>query len=556
MSDTRQKTQRELASAREARGEAPSAVARGSESSTAAPAIERQATTERLMEEVCERENLKRALRRVRSNKGSPGIDGMTVDELPGYLREHWPTIRQQLLRGTYQPQPVKRVEIPKRDSGGVRKLGIPCALDRFIQQAVQQVLQRRWDPTFSEHSYGFRPGRSAHHAIAQAQRYIADGAGYVVDLDLEKFFDRVNHDRLLGHVARRVADTRLLTLIRAFLNAGVMENGLVGPRMDEGVPQGGPLSPVLSNLVLDELDRELERRGHRFVRYADDCNVYVGSARAGQRVMESITHFITTRLKLTVNRAKSAVGRPQARTFLGFSFTGGRRLKRRIAPSAVQRLRRRVRTLTRRSRGVSLEQMVEQLASYLRGWRGYFGFCETSSELRDLDSWIRRRLRCVIWKQWKVFRSPSAGTDEPGARPGAGVDYGRSLPWSLAPQSVQGDARCLSQCLFQLARTSAIGHAVNAHPAEPPWYGPVCPVVWEGRHREVPPYPDSTPCRICPPAAWAYGRSRLRSPPHPAGTSPARLTSRRTRRRRSSVCARCRRTATLDREMCDSCAT
>ena len=372
MSDTRQKTQRELASAREARGEAPSAVARGSESSTAAPAIERQATTERLMEEVCERENLKRALRRVRSNKGSPGIDGMTVDELPGYLREHWPTIRQQLLRGTYQPQPVKRVEIPKRDSGGVRKLGIPCALDRFIQQAVQQVLQRRWDPTFSEHSYGFRPGRSAHHAIAQAQRYIADGAGYVVDLDLEKFFDRVNHDRLLGHVARRVADTRLLTLIRAFLNAGVMENGLVGPRMDEGVPQGGPLSPVLSNLVLDELDRELERRGHRFVRYADDCNVYVGSARAGQRVMESITHFITTRLKLTVNRAKSAVGRPQARTFLGFSWaarlapsrcsgsaagpdTGG--VKRRIAPSAVQRLRRRVRTLTRRSRGVSLEQ-------------------------------------------------------------------------------------------------------------------------------------------------------------------------------------------------------
>ena len=318
MSDTRQKTQRELASAREARGEAPSAVARGSESSTAAPAIERQANTERLMEEVCERENLKRALRRVRSNKGSPGIDGMTVDELPGYLREHWPTIRQQLLSGTYQPQPVKRVEIPKRDSGGVRKLGIPCALDRFIQQAVQQVLQRRWEPTFSEHSYGFRPGRSAHHAIAQAQRYIADGAGYVVDLDLEKFFDRVNHDRLMGHVARRVADTRLLTLIRAFLNAGVMENGLVGPRVDEGVPQGGPLSPVLSNLVLDELDRELERRGHRFVRYADDSNIYVGSERAGRRVMESITHFITHRLKLKVNHAKSAVARPQERTFSG----------------------------------------------------------------------------------------------------------------------------------------------------------------------------------------------------------------------------------------------
>ena len=358
MSDMRQKTQRELASARGTRGDAPSVVARGTESPRAASALERQADTKRLMEEVCERENLKRALRRVRSNKGSPGIDGMTVEELPGYLREHWPAIREQLLRGTYQPKPVKRVEIPKRDGGGVRKLGIPCALDRFVQQAVQQVLQRRWDPTFSEHSYGFRPGRSAHHAIAQAQRYIADGYGYVVDLDLEKFFDRVNHDRLMGHVARRVADKRLLSLIRAFLNAGVLENGLVGPRVDEGVPQGGPLSPLLSNLVLDELDRELELRGHRFVRYADDSNVYVGSERAGRRVMESITYFITRRLKLKVNHAKSAVARPQERTFLGFSFTGGRRLKRRVAPQAVQRLRRRVRKLTRRSRGVSLEQI------------------------------------------------------------------------------------------------------------------------------------------------------------------------------------------------------
>ena len=410
MSDMRQRSQRELASAKEARGEAPSPVARGTESPRAVRAIERQGNTERLMEEVCERENLKRALRRVRSNKGSPGIDGMTVDDLPGYLREHWPAIREQLLSGTYRPQPVKRVEIPKRDGGGVRKLGIPCALDRFVQQAVQHVLQRRWDPTFSEQSYGFRPGRSAHHAIAQAQQYIADGYGYVVDLDLEKFFDRVNHDRLMGQVARRVADTRLLKLIRAFLNAGVMEHGLVGPRVDEGVPQGGPLSPLLSNLVLDELDRELEQRGHRFVRYADDCNVYVGSERAGRRVMESITDFITNRLRLKVNRAKSAVARPQERQFLGFSFTNGRRLKRRIAPHAVQRFRRRVRQLTRRSRGVSLQQMVEQLASYLRGWRSYFGFCQTSAELRDLDSWIRRRLRCAIWKQWKVFRRRRRG--------------------------------------------------------------------------------------------------------------------------------------------------
>ncbi len=410
MSDMRQNIQRQLASARRGTGEAPSASTGGSESLRAVRAIERRADTEQLMEEVCERNNLKRALRRVRSNKGSPGIDGMTVEELPGYLREHWPVIREQLLHGPYHPQPVKRVEIPKRDGGGARKFGIPCALDRFVQQAVQQILQRRWDPTFSEHSYGFRPGRSAHQAIARAQQYIAAGSGYVVDLDLEKFFDRVSHDRVMGQVAQRVTDTRLLRLIRAFLNAGVMENGLVGPRGDEGVPQGGPLSPLLSNLVLDELDRELERRGHRFVRYADDVNVYVGSARAGHRVMESVTHFITRRLKLTVNEAKSAVARPQERQFLGFSFTGGRRLKRRIAPKAVQRFKRRVRQLTRRSRGVSLTQMVGQLALYLRGWCGYFGFCETSTELRDLDSWIRRRLRCVIWKQWKVFRRRRRG--------------------------------------------------------------------------------------------------------------------------------------------------
>ena len=324
------------------------------------------------------------------------------------------------------------------------------------------------------------------------------------MDLDLEKFFDRVNHDRLLGHVARRVADTRLLTLIRAFLNArgdGERAGGTADGRRRSS---GRSSLPSAANLVLDELDRELERRGHRFVRYADDRNVYVGSARAGQRVMESITHFITTRLKLTVNRAKSAVGRPQARTFLGFSFTGGRRLKRRIAPSAVQRLRRRVRTLTRRSRGVSLEQMVEQLASYLRGWRGYFGFCETSSELRDLDSWIRRRLRCVIWKQWKVFRCRRRGLMNRGLdQELASITAVRSHgPWRLS--QFQGDARCLSQCLFQLARTSAIGHAVNAHPAEPPWYGPVCPVVWEGRHRRGAPLSRFPAGRsMAPPTRW-----------------------------------------------------
>jgi RNA-directed DNA polymerase len=352
------------------------------------------------MEEVCERNNLRRALKRVKANKGSPGVDGMTVNGLTGYLKEHWPEIREQLLEGTYKPQPVKRVEIPKPD-GGRRKLGIPTVRDRFIQQAVMQVLQGRWDPTFSEHSYGFRPGRSAHQAVAQAQRYVAEGYGFVVDFDLEKFFDRVNHDKLMGRVAERVSDKRMLRLIRAFLNAGVMENGLVGPT-EEGTPQGGPLSPLLSNLVLDELDRELERRGHRFVRYADDSNVYVRSRRAGERVMESISDFITRKLKLKVNRDKSAVDRPSQRKFLGFSFTPGSMPKRRIAPKALKRFKERIRELTSRTRGVSLDGMVEQLSAYLRGWLGYFAFCETPSVLADLESWIRRRLRCVAWKQWK----------------------------------------------------------------------------------------------------------------------------------------------------------
>jgi RNA-directed DNA polymerase len=280
------------------------------------------------METVCERENLKAALRQVKANKGSPGVDGMTVVGIKDYLKQHWPAIREQLLNGTYEPKPVRRVEIPKPD-GGVRKLGIPTVLDRFIQQAVMQVLQRRWDRTFSDHSYGFRPGRSAHQAVAQAQQYIAEGHGWCVDLDLEKFFDRVSHDKLMGQIAKRVEDKRLLKLIRAFLNAGVMENGLVSPSV-EGTPQGGPLSPLLSNLVLDELDRELERRGHRFVRYADDCNIYVRSERAGQRVMEGITQFITQKLKLKVNEAKSAVARPQERKFLGSPTAGPRSTRHR----------------------------------------------------------------------------------------------------------------------------------------------------------------------------------------------------------------------------------
>ena len=270
------------------------------------------------MEEVCARGNLVRAWKRVRSNKGGPGVDGMTIENAEAYLREYWPNIRSQLLEGTYQPQPVKRVEIPKPD-GGIRKLGVPCVVDRLIQQALLQVLQERWDPTFSEHSYGFRPGRSAHQAVAQAQRYVAEGYSIVVDLDLEKFFDRVNHDGLMARVAARIADKRVLKLIRAFLNAGVMEDGLVRP-VDEGTPQGGPLSPLLSNLVLDDLDKELARRGLRFCRYADDCNIYVRSRRAGERVMASVSKFLTLRLKLQVNETKSAVARPEERKFLGFT--------------------------------------------------------------------------------------------------------------------------------------------------------------------------------------------------------------------------------------------
>src|ERR1039458_849025 len=288
MDDKRQKNQLELAFMEEDRGEAPKGLPEGTESSAGKRGTESPAIAEQLMEEVCGRENCKQALKRVKANKGSAGVDGMTVQQLPEYLKQHWPVIREQLLSGTYEPQPVRRVEIPKPD-GGVRKLGIPTVLDRFIQQAVMQVLQGRWDRTFSDHSYGFRPGRSAHQAVAQAQQYIAGGYRWVVDLDLEKFFDRVNHDKLMGRIANRIEDKRLLKLIRAFLKAGVMENGLVNPSV-EGTPQGGPLSPLLSNLVLDELDRELERRGHRFVRYADDCNIYVRSERAGQRVMKSVT--------------------------------------------------------------------------------------------------------------------------------------------------------------------------------------------------------------------------------------------------------------------------
>jgi RNA-directed DNA polymerase len=437
MSGQRQKNRPEqgvLAFAVEGRSDAPKAAVQGTETQVAKRRIESLAGTERLMEEVCELENCKQALQRVKANKGSPGVDGMTVHELPEYLKQHELEIGEQLRNGTYQPQPVKRVEIRKPDGTGMRKLGIPTVLDRFVQQAVLQVLQKRWDPTFSEHSHGFRPGRSARQAVHEAQQYIAEGYRWVVDLDLEKFFDRVNHDRLMAAVAERVADKRMLKLIRAFLEAGVMEDGLVSP-VDEGAPQGGPLSPLLSNLVLDELDRELERRGHHFLRYADDCNIYVGSERAGLRVMESVTRFITHRLKLKVNQAKSAVARPGQRKFLGFSFTGEREPRRRIAPKAIARFKERIRERTRRTRGISLSQMVKEIMTYLRGWLGYFGDCQTPSVLQSLEAWLRRRLRSVVWKQWKRGRTRfrelrKRGVSKDLAAQTAGSPHG---PWRLA---------------------------------------------------------------------------------------------------------------------------
>ena len=430
----RQNVQMKLDFSCETTGEARKAAGKETESLQAVSVPESPADTNRLMEEICERENLMKALRQVKANKGSAGIDGMTVGELADYLRQHWSAIREQLLSGTYKPKPVRRVEIPKPDGGGVRKLGIPSVLDRFIQQAVMQVLQRRWDRTFSDHSYGFRPGRSARQAVAKAQQYIAEGYGWVVDFDLEKFFDQVNHDKLIAQIAKRVEDKRLLKLIRAFLNAGVMENGLVSPSV-EGTPQGGPLSPLLSNLVLDELDRELERRGHRFVRYADDSNIYVHSERAGQRVMESVTRFITHKLKLKVNKAKSAVARPQERKFLGFTFTAGPEVKRAIAPKALERFKRRIREITRRAKSVSIETTMTELAPYMRGWRSYFGFCETPEVLVYLTRWVRLRLRAALWRQWKTARRRRAALLALGVHPRLANNTASSSlgPWYLA---------------------------------------------------------------------------------------------------------------------------
>jgi len=361
--------------------------------------------TDHLMEEVVERGNLLAALHRVQANKGSPGIDGMTTDALVAHLVGNWPELKARLLDGSYEPQPVRKVEIPKA-GGGTRTLGIPTVVDRLVQQAILQVLQPRFDPTFSEGSYGFRPGRRAHDAVCAAQRYIQQGLRWVVDVDLEKFFDRVSHDVLMGRLERRVGDRRLLGLIRRFLRAGMMADGVVQER-HEGTPQGGPLSPLLANVLLDEVDKELERRGHRFARYADDCNVYVRSKRAGDDVM-ALLRGLYAGLHLRVNEAKSAVARPWERKFLGFSFwdAPGREVRRRVAPKAIASFKEKVRELTARNCGCSLGRVVEDLAAYLRGWKGYFRLAQTPGVFRELDEWVRHRLRAIQLKHWKRGRT------------------------------------------------------------------------------------------------------------------------------------------------------
>ena len=354
-----------------------------------------------MLDQLLSRGNLMEALKRVEANKGSHGVDGMSVKSLREHIKQNWQAIRKAIVEGTYQPSPVRRVEIPKPNGGGVRMLGIPTVTDRMIQQAIAQVLTPLFDPQFSEHSYGFRPRRRGHDAVRKAGAFMKEGYRFVVDLDLEKFFDRVNHDRLMMRIAGKVKDKKALLLIRKYLQSGVMENGLVKPT-SEGAPQGGPLSPLLSNIVLDELDKELEKRGHRFVRYADDCNIYVKTKRAGERVKASVTDFIETRLKLKVNQAKSAVDRPWKRKFLGFSFSVNKEPKVRIAKQSLQKAETKIREITSRRKSMKMEERIKELNQYLIGWCGYFSLADTPSIFRDMDKWIRRRLRMCLWKQWK----------------------------------------------------------------------------------------------------------------------------------------------------------
>jgi len=357
------------------------------------------------MEQVVARENMLAALKRVERNGGAPGVDGLPTERLRDQIRAEWPRIREELLTGTYRPMPVRRVEIPK-PGGGKRLLGIPTAMDRLIQQALLQVLTPIFDPQFSEASYGFRPGRRAHDAVKKARQYVEEGYEWAVDLDIEKFFDRVNHDILMARVARKVTDKRVLILIRRYLTAGVMVNGVV-IETAEGTPQGGPLSPLLANILLDDLDKELEKRGHKFVRYADDCNIYVKSKRAGERVMASIRNFLQERLKLKINQQKSAVDRPWKLKFLGFSMYKVKgQILIRLAPQTIKRVKMKIREITSRNKPVSMAERIERLNAYLGGWMGYFALAETPSIFKNLEGWMRRRLRMCLWKQWKRVRT------------------------------------------------------------------------------------------------------------------------------------------------------
>jgi len=425
----------------EGSGRKPREQGTGALSATAPPVSARPEATARLLEMILDRENMMAAYHRVVTNGGAPGVDGMTVDDLGAFLVEQWPRIKEDLLAGRYRPQPVRRVDIPK-PGGGVRTLGIPTVLDRLVQQAMHQVLSPLFDPDFSESSYGFRPGRSAHQAVLVARSHVAAGRRWVVDIDLEKFFDRVNHDVLMARVARRVGDKRVLGLIRRYLQAGLMAEGVTTVRK-EGTPQGGPLSPLLSNILLDDLDKELERRGHAFCRYADDCNIYVRSRRAGERVMASITRFLNKALRLAVNVAKSAVDRPWHRVFLGFTMTAHRVPRLRVAPANVARFKGKLRALWRQGRGRSLGRTIEDLAPILTGWISYYRLAEAKGIFEDLDGWIRRRLRCLIWRQGKrprtrAMRLMQRGLAEERAWASAMNGHG---PWWNAGASHMHDA-------------------------------------------------------------------------------------------------------------------
>ena len=425
----------------ESRAEMPERTRRAGGGTAGGTGTERQARTagreeagdgaRKLMEEVLRRENLVKAQAREVTKGGAAGVDGMTVEELMPYCREHWTRIREELLSGTYAPKPIRKVEIPKPDGQGKRMLGIPTVLDRMIQQALLQVLEPIFDPTFSDGSFGFRTGRGTHGAVRCARRHMAAGHRWVVDLDLEKFFDRVNHDVLMSRVARRVKDKRVLLLIRRYLQAGIMEGGLVSPRT-EGTPQGGPLSPLLSNVLLDELDKELERRGHLFVRYADDCNVYVKSKVAGERVMASLEAFLRERLRLRVNRAKSAVARPWKRKFLGYSVTANHKPRLKVAPESVKRLKAKLRPKLRAGRGRDLARTIRELRPVTRGWVAYYRLAEVKQSFEILDEWLRRKLRCIVWRQWKRPRTRLRKLREHGleqARAAVSAYNGRG-PW------------------------------------------------------------------------------------------------------------------------------